>query len=243
MLDPHEIIAYLFNEIQVQIPEAAVCEYWQHSRTLQEPWATCHPASPNHIPLGFYGDSARIDTTFASNKVLGIFLNLPLWRPKSIRYSRFLIFAIEEKFCWKSFTLDTILRRVVWSLNLLYTGEMPLVDFRGAVLPTPSRNSICHNGAKFAVTEIRGDQLFHKEIFRFTSSWTWKSLRVCHKCDARSRGDCLYYAFDDWLPTEFSLEQFLALRMPQRNLSAMNFSFGILSYCFAAGPCTCLGFF
>ena len=205
----------------MRIPEAAVHEYWQRARTLQEPWATCHPASPSHIPIGIYGDSARIDTTFASEKVFGLFISLPLWRPRSIRYSRFLIFGIEEMHCWKHFTVDAVLRRVVWSLNLLFTGAMPLVDFQGTVLPTPARSSICENDARFAVTEIRGDQLFHKEIFRFTSSWTWKSLRVCYKCDARSRGDCLYYTFDDWLPTEFTLEQFLAQRMPQRNLSAL----------------------
>ena len=221
MLDPHEIVAYLFDEIRLCIPQHAVHEYWQHARAFQEPWACCHPGTVAHIPLGLYGDSARIDTTFASDKVLGIFINFPLWRPKSIRFSRFLVFAIEEKRCWKHFTLDAVLRRVVWSLNLLFSGVAPLVDFDGTVLPTSVCTTICQRGQVFAVTEIRGHQLFHKEVFRFTSSWTWKSLRVCYKCDAKSRGDCLYYSFDSWLPTEFSLEQFLAFRMPRRHLSAL----------------------
>ena len=207
MLDPHAVVAYLWNTLGVKVASEHVREFWEHARRQKDPAAVAHPASNAHVPLGLYGDSARVSSSYDSDKVLGIYLNLPLWRPQPIRYSRFLLFAIEEKRLWKHHTVDAILRRITWSLNLLFTGKMP------------SEELICRDGTCFAVTEIRGDQLFHKETFRFTSSWTWKSVKVCYKCDARSKGPGpLYWDFDAWTGTEFSCNEFLSERMPSRLL-------------------------
>ena len=221
MLDPHSVVAYLVNVIGLKIPPEDVATYWNRARALGEAWATCHPASSRHIPVGIYGDEARFNTTFSQEKVLGLFMNLPLWRPKSIRASRFLIFALEENKLYKHFTLDAVLRRIVWSINLLFDGWMPQVDHVGQPIPGARRSRICTDGSIFALSELRGDQLFHKQLFRWKASWTWTALKVCHKCEARSRGgDGLYYHWDNWASTEFgSFEEWLGKRMPNSNIS------------------------
>ena len=220
MLDPHSVVAYLLNTIGVQIPAEDVAAYWDHARAHGEAWVTHHPATVQHIPLGLYGDEARFSTTFSQDKVLGIFLNMPLWRPRSIRASRFLLFGLEEHKLYKNFTLDAVFRRIVWSINLLFDGVLPQVDHAGKPIPRASHGPICRDGSVFALTELRGDQLFHKQIFRWKVSWTWTSLKVCHKCEAQSRGTHqLYYHWDNWTSTEFqSFQEWLAERMPNAHI-------------------------
>ena len=221
MLDPHSVVAYLVNVIGVRIPAQEVAAYWGHAQAHDEAWARNHPATSRHIPLGLYGDEARFSTTFSQDKVLGIFLNMPLWRPRSIRASRFLLFAIEENKLYKHFTLDAVLRRIVWSINLLFDGVLPQVDPAGKPLRGALHGLICKDGSLFALTELRGDQLFHKQLFRWKASWTWTALKVCHKCQAESRGSHqLYYHWDNWTSTEFgSFEEWLAERMPNAHIS------------------------
>ena len=221
MLDPHSVVAYLVNVIGLVIPPDDVATYWDRARANGEAWATNHPATSRHMPLGLYGDEARFNTAFSQDKVLGLFINLPLWRPKSIRASRFLIFALEENKLYKHFTLDAVLRRIVWSINLLFDGSMPQVDHIGNPIRGAKRGRICNDASVFALCELRGDLFFHKQLFRWKASWTWTSLKVCHKCEARSRdGGPLYYHWDNWTSTEFgSFQQWLGLRMPNSRIS------------------------
>ena len=227
MLDVHTVIDYLWNEIGLYVEPSAVQEFWEHSRRHNQPWALEHPASDSHVPLGLYGDSAKITTAFNSDKVVGLFFNLPLWRPRSIRASRFLIFAIEESKLWGPHTLNVAFQHITWSVNCLFDGRRPATDPLGRTMPSSDKYSgwVCKDQTKFAVTELRGDQLWQKQCFRFTASWVWTSARVCHACDARAHGpgshDRLYYDFDGWVPHEFSQEQFLAQRMPTRFLCSL----------------------
>ena len=224
MLDVHSVVDYLWNEIGLRVPKASIKEFWHHSREFCQPWAVEHEASDVHCPLGLYGDSAKVSTAFSSDKIVGIFLNFPLWRPKAIRFSRFLLFAIEESKLDGPHTLMGVFNRIRWSVNLLFSGQRPQVDPQGE----PLKNShlfegwICRNREVFALTEVRGDQLWQKQTFRYTASWIWTSARVCHACDARAHGpqsaDRLYFNFDAWLAHEFDKTQFLARRMPERNL-------------------------
>ena len=221
MLDVHSVVDYLWNIVKVRIPKCDVQEFWTHCRNHGQPWAVQHPASDSHVPIGLYGDSAKISTAFNSDKVLGLFFNFPLWRPRTIRATRFLIFAIEESKLWGPHTMNTVLARVTWSVNYLFEGIRPTHDPYGKKL-AKSEGWICEDHTKMAVVEIRGDQLWQKQCFKFTASWIWTSARVCHACDARAHGpgseDRLYWSFDAWLPFEFSNAQFLARRMPSRGL-------------------------
>lgn len=222
LMYPHEIIAHLFNS-GINIDKEAVRHFWRMSKANLEPWALFSKASESHIPLGLYGDGATV--TFRCGKqesVLGLFMDLPLWRPKSVRASRFLLCVIEEAKLWKWHTLNLILREVVWSFNLLDTGLHPSVGMQGGELPPDmlkvANTNICKNGNVFTVTEIRGDWSWMKKIFRFHASWQGRS--TCHLCAAKSVGPYSdrYYNFESasWETDrgEYTLAQFLNTEMP-----------------------------
>lgn len=116
VIDPVSVISYLFNEVGVSIPENMVAQYWNHYRSepVSAQWALCHPARSDAIPLGLYGDSCKVRQ---GSKMVGIYLNLPLFRPKSIRSSRFLLVAVQEEMMFKRKTLDAIYRFLVWRLT------------------------------------------------------------------------------------------------------------------------------
>ena len=171
VLLPHHIIDYLFTETGLDIPSEAVRQFWHVVRDLgREPWAVASPASRDHIPLGIYGDSCQIK---GGEKMMGIFLSLPLWRPKSTRCSRFLMVAIEESRLWPSETCDTIMGFLVSSLNLLFDG----FDENGQTLA---------KGRPFTVTEMRGDWLYHKMVWQFSSRWN-RLKDICYLCDCKGR--------------------------------------------------------
>ena len=124
------------------------------------------------MPLGLYGDSCKVA---GNSKMMGIFLNFPLWRPKSNRLSRFLLAAVDEHRLWGSETIDTIMAHIVCCCNYLFSG----FDENGEQLA---------NGRVFAVTELRGDWLFHKMVWKFTSAWNTVHNR-CYLCNATSRSN------------------------------------------------------
>ena len=216
------LVGYLFNEVGVQISKQRISEYWKHLEEVNFPTAT-HGGSclGEFCPVGLYGDAAKIVTEYGHYHCLGIFLNLPLWRPRSTRFSRFLVFSIKEELVLPGKTLDAVFSRLTWSINLLYHGLHPSCGPHGGPLPARQHalagQSICHNKMKFICTELRGDWKYHQQVFRFKSSW--QSTLVCFKCPARSRGplEQLYYHVGEnafWLPRELSLSSFLAQRMP-----------------------------
>ena len=169
ILEPHKVIHHLFTTVGLDIPREHVSEFWHTVRDLgKEPWTSVSPASREHIPLGLYGDSCKIH---GGHKQLGLFISLPLWRPKSSRLSRFLVATIAENRLWGCETLDTILAALVESINYLFVGK------------DASQNQLA-GGRVFACTELRGDWLFHKSTWRFSSSWVSKK-NVCYLCDAK----------------------------------------------------------
>ena len=194
-------------------------EYWDHLRAVGEPYAVHSEASSSHVPLGLYGDGAKMGAAFATQNIIGVFMNLPLWRPCSIRASRFLLCCISEEQLHKHFTLNAIYRRVVWSCNALWDSRYPDVDQNGDPLTgkegAQAGKPIC--AARFAVTEIRGDWSWHKKIFRFPKV-SWNGRSMCHMCPAKSVGawEDRYYNFEGaWNEQMYSLTGFLAHRTPE----------------------------
>ena len=114
-----------------------------------------HQHTPQHIPIAIYGDAC---TVRGNIKVLGIFLSFPLWRAKSTRCSRWLVCALEEAKLWGTETLNTIFKRITFSLNMLFNGWDVERDVQLA------------GGRIFTVTELRGDWLWHKQCWNFSSS-------------------------------------------------------------------------
>lgn len=115
------------------------------------------------------------------SKILGIYLNAVLYQPKSTRKSRFLMFSIEvDRIISIEETVYPVLAMITESCNRL------------------TKEGI--DGTHFLVSEIRGDQLFYKSIFRH-QSW-WKSNHVCFRCGAScAEGSLNYTNYDGWQGT------------------------------------------
>ena len=130
-LDPHSIVSFLFGPAKLSVPAEHVREYWQHHARFGETWAErCDDWS--RIPLGLFGDSARLTTQYGKVvQLVGIFMNIILWRPSSVRASRFLLFTIAESQLWSYYTLNTVYRRICWSMNTLWEGVHPLTGVYG----------------------------------------------------------------------------------------------------------------
>ena len=221
MMMPHSIADFLFEQAGLDIPEAFRREYWEFNARHGEAWAV--GVEPTSMPLGIYGDSAKVQTKFGVTNLIGIYFNIPIWKPQSVRASRFLVTVMPEHKTWKHFTLTVILRWVTWSLNALMDGKHPLSD--------PYGKPLSYRLAKFAgtafkhkcvVTEIRGDWVWHKKVFRFWKcSWTGK--KVCYWCRALSTSSNpadLYWKYEDntWDANHFSTAEFLEERMPPTGL-------------------------
>ena len=225
IIDVHKILHFLFDDAELQIPEEIIHEYWQKSKQFGEEWAQ-HISEENYlkfIPIGLYGDSARVRTTFGSENVISVYCNLVLWRPKSVRFSRFLVFTIPEERCTAN-TLTAALRRIVWSCNHAYNGVFPTAGPSGQNLSGKDAQMqglpLTKKGFQFQVTEIRGDWAWHKKIFRFHKC-QWNGDKMCPFCDARGLSDkweeC-YWNLESNNHQDFDLSAFLANRIPPQNI-------------------------
>lgn len=226
MLEPYEIIRFLFVEVGLQISMDKVHEFWDHYRGLESPWACHTSASREHIPLGIYGDAARIrQPAFAEvQKALGVFISLPLFRPRSIRMSRWLIWSIDEKHLFRNDTLYCALRRITWSVNLLFVGRYPQTNAYGQPFdPELAGKEIIPN-RRFAVTELRGDQLWHKQVWKFRASWKGGvNESTCHLCETTNAGRLAYYRVHEGneIPAEYSLCEFINKQLPQHDVCTL----------------------
>ena len=196
-LDPDTVMQYLINA-GLTIPQEQVVEFWENKRHSGETWVENCPATNQHIPIAIYGDACRLYTARKDSKYLGIFISLPLWRPRSTRYSRWCIFRLKLKKLHGTQTLHPVLQRITYKLNMLF--ENGLLGPNGRVY-------------NFCCSEIRGDWEWHKQLFDLTSSW--KSVtQVCFRCNCTSRSDNpkeLFYCLDhDPAWREFTLTDFVA---------------------------------
>ena len=173
--------------------------------------------------MGIYGDSAKCQTEFGFVNLVGIFISLVLWKPMSVRFSRFLVFAIPEQSLWGSKTLRVVYRRLAWSINSLIHGEHPRAGVYGedlnARLRELSGKPFQH---RYALTEIRGDWAWHKKVWRFKRC-SWAAINMCHQCPAKSSSTNsadLYWMFESnsWDDHHFTTEQFIAERMPETGI-------------------------
>lgn len=226
IMDVHSILSFAWDEAGIQIPQEHIASYWRCSKEHGEPFAQ---DSSNHhrIPIGLYGDGAKVKYTFGSENVIALFVNLVLWRPRSIRWSRFLITCIPEERCTNE-TLPEILRRVVWSANHAWEGCWPTRGPRGECLEgsaaTMAGKPLTRDFKQFQVVEIRGDWAWHKKVFKFHNCH-WNSVgTMCPFCDARGQSDCpddLFWMLDSQNHGEFTLAEFLANRMPSRGVCTL----------------------
>ncbi|CAK9032263.1 unnamed protein product [Durusdinium trenchii] len=156
VMDPHSIAHFLFEHAGLQIPAASLRDYWEFHSQHGEHWAQGVPFDA--MPIGVYGDGARVNTKFGSTNLVGIYFNFPLWKPGSVRASRFLVTVIPEEKLWRHYTLNCILRRLTWSVNCLQEGHHPERGPGNQLLPK-HLEMLAGRPFKFkcVLTEIRGD--------------------------------------------------------------------------------------
>jgi len=248
LLEPFSVVKYMFETAGVAIDYSDVKAFWSHHWEVGSPWASDTTATDQHIPLGLHGDAAKVrQVAFQpAEKVLGIWLNAPLWRPKSVRASRWLLCAIHEADLYQHHTLNSIYHRIVWSLNCLHDGLYPSTGPSGEQLEGIQKERagtpIC-GGKKNSVTEVRADWLYHKQLLRFRSSWSGGAkVTVCFQCPAWNSGPCRFYDVSETSPLwtkQYTLVEFLAQQMPQKDPCAQVslYSFTFLSS-FSELPCT-----
>ena len=232
ILYPHMVMHFLFQKSGLKISTDAISKYWRHHHEFGAEWAQ-DPRTHAMVPLGIFGDGARVNLQFGgSTNVVGIFMNLVLFRPKSVRMSRFLLFTIGEEQLWGYSTINAVLRRLVWSFNQLFTGHHPTTDWVGKELPPHlaklSGTPITSDGLKFCVTEVRGEWSWHKKIWRWPRV-SWKAISMCHWCRAVSKGEWtdLYWNFtpqSQWHDNEFTLDEFMEERLPEQGICFLKFT-------------------
>ena len=196
MIFPYELFALLFNidrslfDLIYGTDEARVA-YWQ---TLNAPWWNAsHPlyhkvmSNPKKaVPLRTHGDDGAFKKGLVRLSMLiftitGVCASKTVWSTASI----LLVFALKiERLLQNS--LETLMRSVVWSLNVLADGQWPELD--------PSHNAWTHgcrrsqksgdlaDGYFGFCTEHLGDWKYIKEIFRLPQSYM--NTSCCHFCHA-----------------------------------------------------------
>ena len=181
-LQPHDVLAFMHEEVGAKTPRSHVQFYWDWGKRFQCSWAAKGDASL--IPVGLYGDEAKYADGPPQEKILGIYLNFVLFRPATVRHSRFMIFSIRSRWMIDTHTLYPLFWKLVESLHYAYLGVRP------------DGTQLCTDGARFVVTELRGDLAFHKLCWQFPQRG-WSSRDVCFWCNASSKKKPFYTDLGD----------------------------------------------
>ena len=186
-LDPHDILHYVHSDLQLTVETESVRSYWRRAAETGVGWAT-QQDNYDAIPVGIYADETKYGLHESQEKILAVFLNLVLFRPKNIRLSRFLVCTIRSKFLLPgNATLQPIFHRIVWSMGRASKGIFPTVGFMGGNLSAGQEARAGQSlGGKFFVTELRGDLAWHKLAWGFEDGW--QSTKVCFFCEATATG-------------------------------------------------------
>ena len=241
VLEPISLLKYLWDNVGVKVSPEDVKHFWRWHKQHGAEWATHTTANETHIPLGLYGDAAKVRQTVTGQiKQVGIFVNCPLWRARSIRASRWLLFSIRESLLYKHHTLNAIFRHLTKSFNTLFDG----VYGASGRYADKAGSNIISTGLKFAVCELRGDWLWHRQVWRFKSSWKGGAkVSVCFCCEgAVSHCDrnpnMIYYNVLENSPvwtTQHSHTDFIAKELPARDpcplLLLRGFHYTMIRFC------------
>ncbi|CAE7853708.1 unnamed protein product, partial [Symbiodinium necroappetens] len=74
VLLPHRILAFLFDELGLEISAATLSKYWAHCKRWCD-WCCCDDYDGTHIPVSLYGDTARYGQGYDQAKVTGCFMS------------------------------------------------------------------------------------------------------------------------------------------------------------------------
>eukprot|EP00438_Fugacium_kawagutii_P007010 Skav233746 [mRNA] locus=scaffold1792:76570:77331:+ [translate_table: standard] len=192
MFLPEQLVAFLLTDAGLRINDSHLQKFWEHARDHGLPWASASPDG-SHYPLALYGDAAKFNA--AGEKVTGIFLSMPLWDPRSARFSRFLLCALETYQVLGMQTLAPIFQKIVDSMWQLYTEGIEVNGRR----------------IKFVTIELRGDWEWH--VFALGLIPTWRHDQICWRCYCDKKRHPNFLDFREhpaWKGSERNHSQFLA---------------------------------
>ena len=204
---PEQILEFLIDKCDLKIDEKTCNDYWQHLELHNDEVALeskqYRQLQEKEIwPIGIHGDEANIGIISQPySKVIGMTLSIPVYRPKSTRISRYLMFALESSTLVDVVkTVNPILRRIVDSLNKCTESGIL--------------------GRKFILTEMRGDQAWFYFLFQHKARWT--SINICFRCGAHTRPDQDCYAlYDAGSTNRRSTREFIIEELPTEVLSTL----------------------
>ena len=190
-LEPHKVFAYMNNIVKT--PKSHLDFYWQWGKHFNCGWAK--HGGPSVIPCGMHADEAKFRDGPPQEKILAITLNFCLFRPASVRLSRFLIFTIRSCYNLGPSTLYPLFWKLVESFHYAFVGK------------NPDGSQLCSDGSRFLITEMRGDLDWFKQCWQFEKRG-WMAVDCCFFCDAKSKGQTNPYSEcgveAQWNETEFT---------------------------------------
>lgn len=200
---PERIVHHLMSACKFSLDDNLVRGYWAHLDHMGDEWAKSTADFRRHSglvwPIGIYGDEAVIGLQAdPTNKIFGLYMNMPLFRPRATRLSRYLLFALETN-------------KLVSARQSVFPALKIIVD---------SFNRLAEHGIlgrRFLLAEIRGDQVFHKFLFKH-ASW-WKANNVCFRCHVRADRpgtNLCYTQYDNSGWGYRTTDQFLREEMPMQ---------------------------
>ena len=136
VLDIHELLSYLHEELLIQCPMEDVQRFWKHLKDHGVPLAQNHPGSSgSHLPFSLHGDECVLGDP--RDKVTAMFLQLTLFKPKSIRLGHFMLLCIKDEFLVHNGlkSLNPILDHLTWCANQAASGYYPHCDSKGRPVP------------------------------------------------------------------------------------------------------------
>lgn len=229
ILDVHEVLAYLYNEVKVQVPAEMVQAYHEHLDRVDMPWAKGFPGCKSEIPFSLYGDECCLSQD-PHDKVVALFMSTPLFRPRSVRQGQFLLAAIQQDLVIEDGlrTLHPILEHITWSANIAFEGTYPFTRYDGGPL-TASKQKVAGTplaaGRRFCCSEIKGDWKWLEKVLRLLP--TPVSKKMCYMCDACSDDSAMkYYDTGDaqqppnWAATEVNTVGFMLHKLKPGTISA-----------------------
>lgn len=179
---PEQILEYLISKCDLKIDDRICRRYWDHLERHNDEVAVessrYRMLQDKEVwPLGMHGDEANIGIISQPySKIIGMTLNIPVFRPKSTRLTRFLMFALES-----ATLVDAV--HTVWPLLVRIVASLNRCTEEGIL------------GRKFILTELRGDQAWFYFLLQHKARWT--SVNICFRCGAHTKSDQNCYALYD----------------------------------------------
>jgi hypothetical protein len=246
MVDPHMVFHWLISKGKLNTGKQQIRFFWRHFRRKEVDWAMGHCASEDDHPYAIYGDECVYN--LQNEKLLCIAVSFVLHETRSSWTSHFPCIILRAGLSFGQRTVQPLLRRFAWSLNVAHHGIGPYHDELG-VLFNPSNvehkyaGEELANGEKMSLCEIDGDWKHHIESFGMKT--TTSSNNICFKCSAVKLPNrfCFWNFGQDapWYNTMRSTAAFIGQVLPVFSpcplICVYGFHVGMFRWCMLhAGP-------